>query len=142
MKRALTILVFFAVASFGNAEKKPRISAESLAELRTVKTVFVDGNSESADKVREKLGSWTCLKLTNNKSQADGVIAVEERTKPSTDVNEVAASMTVTMQNGDQVWFRTKRGEGIFHSGAGMAAENLLHDLAKDACPGWSRGNR
>jgi hypothetical protein len=116
------------------AGKKPTISAENLAKLQTVKTVFVDGNSESADKLREKMESWTCLKLTNNKSNADAIMTVEERTKPNTDVNKVAASVTITMPNGDQVWSRTKAGEGFVHSGAGMAAENLLHDLAKDVC--------
>jgi hypothetical protein len=142
MKTAFAVVLFIAVASSGYAGKKPAISEANLAELRTVKTVFVDGNSESADKLREKLESWTCLKLTNNRSQADAVITTEERTKPNTDVNMVAASITVAMPNGDQVWSRTKRGSGFVHSGEGMAAENLLHDLAKDACPGWSRRNR
>ncbi len=141
MKTTLKIAAFLAMASFCHAGKKPAISEENLEKLRTIKTVFVDGNSESADKLREKLESWTCLKLTNNKSNADAVMTAEERTKPNTDVNKLAASVTIAMPNGDQVWSRTKTGEGFVHSGAGMAAENLLHDLAKDACPGWSRRN-
>jgi hypothetical protein len=84
--------------------------------------------------------SWTCLKLASNKAQADAIMSVEEREKLS-DLHKLAASVVVAMPNGDQVWTRTKTGEGFVHSGAGMAAENLLHDLAKDACPGWSRRN-
>ena len=142
MKMILTIAIFVALVLPCYAGKKPAISAENLAKLQTVKTIFVDGNSESADKLREKMESWTCLKLTNNKSNADAIMTVDERTKPNTDVNKVAASVTITMPNGDQVWSRTKAGEGFVHSGAGMAAENLLHDLAKDVCPaGWSRRN-
>jgi hypothetical protein len=53
---------FRSVVSPGYAGKKPAISAANLTELQAVKTVFVDGNSESADKLREKLESWTCLK--------------------------------------------------------------------------------
>ena len=140
MKTASAIVLLVAMASLSRAGKKPVISEENLAKLQTVKTIFVDGNSESADKLREKLESWTCLKLTNNKSQADAIMSTEEREKTS-DMHKVAASVTITMPNGDQVWSRTKTGEGFVHSGAGMAAENLLHDLAKDACPGWSRRN-
>ena len=108
-----------------NPQNAMSISTESLAELRTVKTVFVEGNSESADKLRAKLESWTCLKLTNNKSNADAIVTTDERTKPNTDVNKLAASVTITMPNGDQVWSRTKTGEGFVYSGAGMV---LLHN--------------
>lgn len=137
---AFKIAAIIAMTSICRAEKRPAISEENLAKLQTVKTVFVDGNSESADKLREKLEAWTCLRLTNNKSQADAIMSTEEREKVS-EMHKVAASVTITMLNGDQVWSRTKTGEGFVHSGAGMAAENLLHDLAKDACPGWSRRN-
>ena len=137
MKTASAVLLF-GLASLCYAEKKPVIFEENLAKLQAVKTIFVDGNNESADKLRQKLESWTCLKLTNNKSQADAIMSAEEREKTS-DMHKVAASVTITMLNGDQIWSRTKTGEGFVHSGAGMTAENLLHDLAKDACPGWSR---
>src|SRR5208282_2234654 len=103
-----TISVLIAFLPLCHAGKKPAISEENLAKLQTVKTIFVDGNSESADKLREKAESWTCLKLTNNKSNADAIMTVEERTKPNTDLNKVAASVTITMPNGDQVWSRTK----------------------------------
>ena len=66
---------------------------------------------------------------------------VEERAKPDEGMNWLVSSITVTTKAGDQVWSRSKGGGGFVHSGAGMAAENLLHDLAKDACPGWSRRN-
>jgi hypothetical protein len=82
MKMTLSTLLFVSV-SLCYAEKKPVTSEENLAKLQAVKTVFVDGNSESADKLREKMESWTCLKLTNNKAQADAIMSVEEREKPS-----------------------------------------------------------
>jgi hypothetical protein len=62
MKTAVTVVVFIAVVSPGHAGKQPAISEANLTELQAVKTVFVDGNSESADKLHEKLESSTCLK--------------------------------------------------------------------------------
>src|ERR1019366_3813675 len=107
MKTASALVLFVAVASLCHAGKKPAISEENFAKLQTVKVIFVDGNSESADKLREKLESWTCLKLTNNESQADAIMSTEEREKPS-DLHKLAASVVITMPNGDQVWSRTK----------------------------------
>jgi len=97
MKMALSVLLLFALVLHCHAGKKPAISEENLAKLQAVKTVFVDGNSESADKLREKLESWTCLKLTNNKSQAGAVMSVEEREKPS-DLHKLATSVVITMR--------------------------------------------
>jgi hypothetical protein len=142
VKTTLAIAVVVAVVSpTVYAGKKPSITQENLAKLQAIEVIFVDGNSESADKLREKLESWTCLKLTNNRSQADAIMNVEERAKPDEGMNWLVSSITVTTKAGDQVWSRSKGGGGFVHSGAGMAAENLLHDLAKDACPGWSRRN-
>ncbi|MFZ0797896.1 MAG: hypothetical protein WAM98_08915 [Terriglobales bacterium] len=118
------------------ATDKPAIEKENLAKLQAVKTIFVDGNNESADKVRQHLESWTCLALTNNKSTADAVMDVKEQQKPNTDINKVATSLTITLPNGDLIWSRTKTGEGLVHSGAGEAVEKVLHGLSKDACPG------
>ena len=95
----------------------------------------MDGNNESADKVRQHLESWTCLKLAGNKATADAVMDVQEREKHS-DIHEVATSLTITLPNGDLIWSRTKTGGGFVHSGAGEAVEKVLHDLSKDACPG------
>lgn len=99
-----------------------------------IQTIFVEGNSESADKLREKMEKWSCLKLVSKRDEADAIMNVEEREKPS-DLHKVATSVTLVKQDGEQIWYGTKTGEGVIGSGAGMAAENLLHDLSKDACP-------
>jgi hypothetical protein len=64
----------------------------------------VDGNNQSADEIREKLESRTCLILTNNKSRADAIVSVEERIKPNVTFNRLVTSVTVTMPTGDLVW--------------------------------------
>ena len=115
--------------------KKPGILQENLTKLRTIEIVFVDGNSESADEIREKLESWTCLILTNNRSQAHAIMSVEERIKPNVTFDRLVTSVTVTMQNGDQVWSKSRTGWGLFNTGAVEAVEAILGELAKDACP-------
>lgn len=128
-------VILFAATAISPGKDKPTIEKENLAKLQGVRIIFVDGNNESADKVRQHVESWTCLKLTNNKTTADAVMDVQEREKPS-DIHEVATSLTVTLLNGDLIWSRTKTGAGFVHSGAGEAVEKVLHDLSKDACPG------
>jgi hypothetical protein len=123
-------------AAMSLAKDKPAIEKENLIKLRAVKNIFVDGNNESSDKVRQHLESWTCLLLTSNKSTADAVMDVKEQQKPNTEINKVATSLTITLPNGDLIWSRTKSGAGFVHSGAGEAVEKVLHDLSKDACPG------
>jgi hypothetical protein len=133
-KAAVAAILLAAAMSL--AKDKPAAEQENLAKLRAVRTVFVEGNNESADKVRQHLESWTCLVLSTNKTAADAVMAIDERTKPNTDINKVATSLTISLPNGDLIWSRTKTGEGFIHSGAGEAVEKVLHDLSKDACPG------
>jgi hypothetical protein len=142
MKTESTIAVVVALATLAYAGKKSAITQENLAKLQTVKTVFVDGNSESADKLREKLETFSCFTLSNNKSRADAIMTTEERNAHDYATNEVLTSVTITMPNGDQVWTRSKKGGGFVHSGAGMAAEDILHDLAKEACPNWKGWKR
>jgi hypothetical protein len=137
MKRPTAMIVAILLAgAVSPAKDKPAIDQENLAKLQAVKTIFVDGNNESADKVRQHLEAWTCLKLSNNKSTADAVMDVKEQQKPNTDINKVATSITIAMPNGDLIWSRTKAGGGFVHSGAGEAVEKVLHDVSKDACPG------
>lgn len=130
------IVSILLVTAMSLAKDKPAIEKENLAKLQSVKTLFVDGNNESADKVRQHLEAWTCLVLSNNKTTADAVMGVEEKTIPTSDINKVSTSMIITMPNGDVIWSRTKAGAAFVHSGAGEAVEKVLHDLSKDACPG------
>jgi hypothetical protein len=127
MRKSRTTIaaILFAVA-MSPAKDKPAIEQENLARLQAVRSIFVDGNNESADKVRQHIESWTCLKLTNNKTTADAVMDVQEREK-SSDIHKVATSLTITLPNGDLIWSRTKTGEGFVHSGAGEAVEKVLH---------------
>ena len=135
----LLVLLFPAIAASAG---KNKVRDSDLAELRTVKTIFVDGNSESADKLREKLETFSCFTLSNNKSHADAMMTTEERNAHDYVTNEVVTSVTITMPDGNQVWTRSKRGGDFVHSGAGMAAEDILHDLAKEVCPNWKGWKR
>jgi hypothetical protein len=131
--RMFFCLLFLLSACYG-ADKKPAITQENLTKLRAIRTIFVDGNSESADKLRQHLESQSCFTLVTNKSKADAIMSVSEENKPGGGPNWLVTSIVVTTQNGDQIWSKSKGGGGFVHSGAGMATDNLLHDLKKDAC--------
>jgi hypothetical protein len=73
LSKAIAVVIM-AAAVLSPAKDKPAIEKENLAKLQAVKTIFVDGNNESADKVRQHLESWTCLKLAGNKATADAVM--------------------------------------------------------------------
>jgi hypothetical protein len=136
MKAILALVLLFAAFAVPSyADKKPAITQENLETLRAVKTVFVDGNSESADKIRQHVEAQSFFTLVNNKSKADAIMTVGEENKPGEDFQWVVTSITLTTPSGDQIWSKSKGGGGLVHSGAGTATDNLLHDLRKEACP-------
>lgn len=105
-------------------------------DLCTIKTVFVSGNSESADFVRQQIEKATWLKLVSNASAADGVLKIAEHTHTkhfpiATQETAVSAEL---WKGKDLEWSETQTwGEGVFHSGAGSAVKLLLSDLDKEA---------
>jgi len=139
MKTGLIVALFIALIALAFAGTKPAITQENTAKLQSVKAVFVEGNSESADKIREHLESQSCFTLVNNKSKADAVMNVSEENKPGEGPGWLVTSITLTTPDGDQIWSKSKGGGGFVHSGAGMATDNLLHDLRKAGCPGWKK---
>ncbi len=123
----------------------PKIMAQK--ELQSVRTLFVKGNSETSNTLREKMSIYSCLQTALSEKKADAVMDVDETARRSDSIlgghsNKVSSSVTITMPNGDVVWSKNKQGtEGLIHSGAGGAAVDLLRNLAKEACPGWVNRN-
>jgi hypothetical protein len=123
----------------------PKVVAQR--ELQSVRTVFVKGNSETSNALREKMETYSCLQPAINEKKADAVMDVDEAARRSDSLfgghsNKISSSVTITMPNGDVVWSKNKLGdEGLIHSGAGGAAVGILRTLAKEACPGWSLRN-
>ena len=138
----LKVAGFLALAALGICEAQTT-PADGKAELQTIGTVFIKGNSETADALRDKMTTYSCVQPSINEKKADAVMDVDEAARRSNTVlegnrNKVASSITITMPNGDQVWSKTKLGsDGFVHSGAGIAVVEILRSLAKDACPGW-----
>ncbi|TAM80409.1 MAG: hypothetical protein EPN47_15930 [Acidobacteria bacterium] len=113
-----------------------RIHKGSRHDLCSIKSVFVDGNSESADIVRQRIEKKTWLKLVPSEDGADGVLKIAEHTLTkhfpiSTQETEVSDQLW----KGKKLdWSETKTwDEGVFNSGSGSAARLLLDDLNKEA---------
>jgi hypothetical protein len=142
LRHMIKVAGFLALAALGICEAQTT-PADGKAELQTIRTVFIKGNSETADALRDKMTTYSCVQPSINEKKADAVMDVDEAARRSNTVlegnrNKVASSITITMPNGDQVWSKTKLGsEGFVHSGAGIAVVEILRSLAKDACPGW-----
>src|SRR5258707_6915264 len=115
----------------------PKIMAQK--ELQSVRTLFVKGNSETSNTLREKMSIYSCLQTALSEKKADAVMDVDETARRSDSIlgghsNKVSSSVTITMPNGDVVWSKNKQGtEGLIHSGAGGAAAVLVPHLAKKA---------
>ncbi|MCI0404137.1 MAG: hypothetical protein L0212_11555 [Acidobacteria bacterium] len=109
--------------------------------LREVSTIFVKGNNQAAEKIRELLRKGkTCFQLATKAEDADAVLEVDADAAAdpgslgSFGRREWIVSGTLTLKSGDLVWSKSRRfGDAPFMSGAKSGGDVLLHDLAKDA---------
>ena len=132
-----------------SAEKTPGISvvppAPSIKSLADVHSIFIDGNNEAASNARNHLlkiaskhpGS-PCFRLTGVRTKADATLEIDERDTAGgsggifggTNLETTVASGTLTNAEGDLLWSNSKQGmQGMFHTGAGDAAQMLLVPL-------------
>jgi hypothetical protein len=136
MKLSLVLLslLAFAAPAFPDRHHK-RGSHPELCEL---KTVFVDGNSESANMIHNEIAERTWLKLVASKEHADAVLAIAEtkstRGFPMTTEQTTVSGQLVKPDSDEILWSDSASfGEGVFNSGAGSASKMLLGRLTTDA---------
>lgn len=135
MKILLVILVAIICPVLASAKKKvdPR--------LEQVTAIFVKGNSQAADKAREKLSEGkTCFSLATKADDADAVLDISDSatadsgTLGSFGRRHNVVSGTLTVKAGDLIWSHTARfSDAPFMSGAKTAADILVSNLARDA---------
>jgi hypothetical protein len=128
---ALVALLALTVPT-GAARKKH----EPDADLCSLKTVYVEGNSQSATAVRDDLGKRTWLKLENDRAKAEAVLAIQE-TRTRGDGFAAPEDVRVTgeiRRDSKLLWSGSAGGAGSFASASAKAvAWQLLRHLNKDA---------
>ncbi|MBI4166718.1 MAG: hypothetical protein HY508_13390 [Acidobacteria bacterium] len=111
MSRFWTVLVvstMLTVPAWSKSKPDPR--------LREVKSIFVKGNSQAAEKAREKLDEGkTCFSLATKADDADAVLEIGDSATADPGVlgsfggRHNVVSGTVTLKSGDLVWSHTAR---------------------------------
>ncbi|HUT02294.1 MAG TPA: hypothetical protein VM163_00180 [bacterium] len=137
MKRAVILSVVLSLAIPLWAGKKDDVDPR----LAHVKSIFVKGNNQAADKAREILRKGkTCFALASNPDEADAVLEMADSATPDTGIfgsmgaRHNVVSGTLTLKSGDLIWSRSERfSDAPLMSGAKTAADILIHELAKDA---------
>jgi len=132
MKITTLILLAAVVSAPAYARKKH----ERNPELCNLKTVYVDGNSESASIVRRELEKRTWLKLENDQAKADALLLiVETKSEKNFPIRSERTTVAGEIRQGTKLlwsgsgWFD----EGVFNSGAGSAVKILLRALNGEA---------
>ncbi len=117
----------------------------SIKLLADVRTIFIDGNNEAASNARNdmlktvsKYPDSACFKPVGVRKSADAILQIAESDTAGgsggifggTNLETTVASGTLTNADGDLLWSNSKQGiQGVFHTGAGDAARNLIVPL-------------
>ncbi len=127
------LLVSVTGGAFGHHHKR-RKGADP--EICALKTVYVRGNSESADIARREIAQRTWLGVADDPQKADAVLDLSERTtEKDFPIRTMRTTVSGELKKGskllwsDSAWFD----EGVFNSGAGSAVKILLSRLNKAA---------
>ena len=110
--------------------------------LRSVRTLFVAGNNQAAEKARQILRDGkTCFALSTKGDAADATleIAAESQTMGggfgSLGARTWIASGNLTLRSGDLIWSHSQRfSDDPLRSGGKIAGELLLKRLASEGC--------
>lgn len=100
--------------------------------LKAVTMIFVNGSDGFSETAREKIDSGrTCFTLSPVPSSADAVLEIVVD-PTDTGTNTAAATATITLKSGEQVWSRTER--VVMSRGFAIDLINrLINRLAADA---------
>jgi len=133
---AVAVMLLLAAATVAYPDRRHKRGSHP--ELCQLKTVFVDGNSESANMIRNEIAERTWLKLVASKEHADAVLAIAEtkstRGFPVTTEQTTVSGQLIKPGSDEILWSDSASfGEGAFNSGAGSASKMLLGYLRTDA---------
>ncbi len=135
LKTARLILLVVVIVGPSWARKKQ----EPNAELCAIKTVYVEGNSDSARVVRRELEKRTWLKLENDEAKAEAIFAVAEtRTQQSGSLTGENISVSGEIKSGSKLLWSDSVQSAVkpLVSNAGDGAKTLLAHLARGGACG------
>ena len=113
-----------------------------LEKLQSVHSIFVAGNNQAAQRIREELEKGkTCFSPALRGADADAVLDVNAdgvHTRSNAvlaDIREWIVSGNLTNATGELLWSDSVHfGDAPFMSGAKTAAKHLLGDLRRQVC--------
>jgi hypothetical protein len=146
-KFALFVLVFLASVSVMAKKKQPKTPDPVLC---AIKTVFVDGNSSSANIIRSKWQSVTGIAIVNSASVADAILDVSqeshivtvERYSGLEQRTLYTISLSLKDKTGQQVWTYTGQNDPTYWASISRendlpdAVDSVMYRFKKDAACG------
>lgn len=116
-----------------------KIKKGSYPQLCSIHSAYVDGNSESADAIRQQLANKTWMEPAPSSATAGAIIRVSEARSEKRfplPAERTTVSLIIST-HGKDVWFDSVGfNELPFSSGARFAAKVLLADVKKAAACG------
>ena len=140
MKRILMVALTVFLAGSPLTARKKQADRNLDPRIKQVHTIYVQGNSAAAQRIKELMSERTCFELSRNSKQSDAVMAVDENDRAGrgsfgASTNQTTVSAVINNQAGDELWSYSTRGDSNpFRSSASNAIVRLLDDLKRDAC--------
>ncbi len=131
------LLASLFVSSPAAVARRHRHGYQPHPELCEIKLIWVEGNSESANFVRKDIPKRTWMALAASAKTADAAMKVSEvRSEKNFPIRteRVTVSAEIEKPDGTLIWSGSESfDEGVFNSGAGSAADILVHNIRDDA---------
>jgi hypothetical protein len=136
--KTLAVVLLVSVA-FAFARSK----TESDPRLKDVRSIFIAGNNQAAEKAREEMRKdgdkgKACFTLVSNPKDADAVFEMGTDTARDSELlhtRDWIVSATLTLKSGDLIWSHSERfSDAPFMSGGKTAGKLLYLDLRHEAC--------
>ena len=133
--KALLIVILLCGASTAQTS----ITPERLEKLQAVHSIFVQGNNQGAEKIREEMEKGkTCFTSVLKASDADAVLDVNSDSVMQSGllgIRDYIISGNLTNTQGELLWAKSVRfSDAPFSNGGKTAGKILLAYLKKQVC--------
>jgi hypothetical protein len=114
-------------------------STDRTVKLKAVHTIFISGNNQAAEKMRDELEKGkTCFALSLKAASSDATLDVASDSQlggGSLGVRDWVVSGNLTNADGELLWSRSMRfSDAPFSNGGKTAGKALLNELSRQVC--------